>query len=363
MKIRFKRPLLVFIFAAMLVMALIAGLFSYYFPRGSIILQPIGGMGNQMFQYAAAYSFAKSTGSKLYVIIDKESEKKGNVSMTDRNSALTQFQIPEEEIIRDGGVAKFLVKIIKRIKFADKIFRVIDINEANFTATKVLGKIGKSFVMRSYFESEEFFVDHRDEIKRIFNIDDTKYVRNLRDNPLNAEKVHSTEDIVSANGAVCVHVRRGDSTGLLSIPIDYQKKAIDLVRKLIPNPQFYIFSDDPELVKSEIGTYSDVVYANNNNSLPMEDFYLMSKCSANIISNSTFSWWAAYLNKRNMTKDIQGGHFVIAPYPRFTDDALKKTVAPSELDVWLNIIGKKESYPSDWILLHHLDIENAGKSN
>ena len=346
-KSSFKKILLLFVAVCVLGLAMLTGLFAYYFPACSVVLQPIGGMGNQMFQYAAAYSLAKSTGSKLYVLIDKESERKGNISTIDRNSALTQFRIPEEQIVRDDGVARMLVKMLKRVKFADKIFRITNIDESNFIKNKTPSR-GRSFVMRSYFESEEFFAEHQNEIRQIFDVDSTRYALILADDTLNGKRVGVMEELVAAENSVCVHVRRGDALGLLSITIDYQKEAMDLVKKLMTNPKFYIFSDDVELVKKELSTESNIVYANRADSIPMEDFYLMSKCAANINSNSTFSWWAAYLN-------LKQERLVIAPYPRFSDAVLQNTVAPAEVDVWRGIINGSKSYPANWLLVHYLE--------
>jgi hypothetical protein len=98
------------------------------------------------------------------------------------------------------------------------------------------------------------------------------------------------------------------------MPIDFQIKAIELAKKLVENPNFFVFSDSIEFTKKELGSNSKYTFINKST---FEDFVIMSKCSHNIVANSTYSWWAAYINKSY-------NKLVISPRPRYTDFLLNK---------------------------------------
>ena len=146
------------------------------------------------------------------------------------------------------------------------------------------------------------------------------------------------------DNSICVHVRRRDFCELHYMSIRYQKQAIELSGKLIANPQFYIFSDDIERVKDELGASKDITYMSREDSLPMEDFFLMSKCANNINANSTFSWWASYLNKNY-------DRLVIQPHPRLNDYILNTKIDNKEHFYAWKSITYGRSNPSNWVLL------------
>ena len=130
------------------------------------------------------------------------------------------------------------------------------------------------------------------------------------------------------NNSVSIHVRRGDylngyyfeTLGKIC-DIDYYKRAIALINKEVNDPYFYIFSDDPgyvaENLKIENATYVDF----NRGRDSWQDMYLMSQCKHNIIANSTFSWWGAWLNT-NLNK------IVIAPNRWFANMDNDEIVLP-----------------------------------
>ena len=81
-------------------------------------------------------------------------------------------------------------------------------------------------------------------------------------------------------------------------PISYYTKAIEIITKKIPNARFYIFSDDISWVQQNLKLDHDHQFLSGKiTTNALQDFYLMSKCKNNIIANSTFSWWAAWLNQ------------------------------------------------------------------
>lgn len=134
--------------------------------------------------------------------------------------------------------------------------------------------------------------------------------------PLSAKNREWVTRIQNTN-SVSVHVRRGDY--LLSgvhaqLGEDYFKSALQKMASQVEKPEFFFFSDDIIWCRS---TFRDVGYQlhfveNNNTNEPEFDLYLMSQCRNNIISNSTFSWWGAYLN-RNRGKIVYRPRTFLAP--------------------------------------------------
>ena len=135
------------------------------------------------------------------------------------------------------------------------------------------------------------------------------------------------------SNSVGIHIRRGDylsnknlNTHSIFKSLKYYNEAIEYVKSYIKNPEFFIFSDDVEWVKSNLKLEAAVYVDWNSGKESYKDLLLMSVCSHNIIANSSFSWWAAWLNT-NKNK------LVIAP------------------DTWLNNVDTPDIIPNEWIKL------------
>jgi hypothetical protein len=146
--------------------------------------------------------------------------------------------------------------------------------------------------LKGLWQSPLYFAKYQDEIRKIFTIKEN-YIDNL----------DSIANDIKNSQSVSVHIRRGDylskiayrELGLTSI--EFYKKSIAYMSETITNPQFYFFSDDIEWVKSEFHLPNANFVSGEKTKNNIEDFYLMSQCKHNIIANSTFSWWAAWLNE------------------------------------------------------------------
>lgn len=126
--------------------------------------------------------------------------------------------------------------------------------------------------------------------------------------PLSGKNIEVSEMIKTTN-SVSVHVRRGDylSTGMPTLNSEYYKKCFEIIENKIENPVYYIFSDDTEYVKQEFSYLQNKVYVEGNTGIHAYiDMQLMSMCKHNIIANSTYSRWAAFLNQNS-------GKIVISP--------------------------------------------------
>lgn len=149
-----------------------------------------------------------------------------------------------------------------------------------------------NIILDGYWQSYKYFEDYREDILKAFSFPDQISIENQ-------ELLRQISD----SGSISIHVRRGDYTtkagrnfhGL--IPLTYYTKALTEIRKTANYPYLFIFSDDIEWCKRNVRydlptTYIDGNGPNNG----VEDMRLMSACKHNIIANSSFSWWAAWLN-------------------------------------------------------------------
>lgn len=220
-----------------------------------------GGLGNQMFQISAAHSL---------------SIRNNDVSGFNFNECYTPLQGKPSNFYKDN--------IFKNIS----VIETYDFKNHYIETSHQYSPIPytNDLLLNGYFQSEKYFVDFKDEIMNLFYLDTYK---NEIDSFLKFDKPITS-----------VHIRRGDYLKNPHIhptcDLNYYKKAIDLIGDSL----FLFISDDIEWVKQNFKSENYIFSNFNNDILEME---LMSKCQNNIIANSTFSWWGAYLNK-NINKKI-----------------------------------------------------------
>jgi hypothetical protein len=151
-------------------------------------------------------------------------------------------------------------------------------------------------------------------------------------NPASGKNLEILNQIRAVDNSVSLHVRRGDyitrGAGPQVLSLSYHMRAMQTVIERLRNPTFFVFSDDIDYVRNNLPTRENIVFVDHNDtSNGCEDFRLMSACNHNIIANSTFSWWGAWLN----------------PNPA------KMVCAPSS---WNNVnpdVHCPDLIPSDWL--------------
>lgn len=209
------------------------------------------GLGNQMHRYAFGYAKAKR-----------------------ENETLTFDTTP------------YIKKPFKRLK------RHFELDQFCITQTRyctnipymlLLKNLAKCFSWVKYFDddfqNEKYFADYADDIRKEFQF---------------KEKLQAPE-----GNTVAVHVRRGDyvwhPNHLVCLP-SYYENAVAYICERVENPVFYVFSEDVEWCKENIKFPQPCFYVDNTDKPSSHDMQLMSLCKHNIIANSTYSWWAAWLN-------------------------------------------------------------------
>ena len=144
-----------------------------------------------------------------------------------------------------------------------------------------------------FWQSAKYFSTVEKDVRKTFTFH--------KDTLKQANKTLAYQILTSDSPFISVHVRRGDYLqeedfrGVCSV--DYYRKAIEYLTHKVDNPRFIFFSDDIEWVKREFYMDKSVFVDWNKGDASWQDMYLMTLCSHNIIANSSFSWWGAWLNE------------------------------------------------------------------
>ena len=290
-----------------------------------IIVKISGGLGNQLFQY----SFGRSLSIHLNAIVKYDVKVSYNfLEFTKRTFGLKHFklemqiasgkEISQFKIFENEYLDRFERFIIKKVPFLNP--RYVIQNKINFE--KDIKQFKDNCYYDGYWQSERFFKSVEDILRKELQF------------RLQLNEIHDNLLIkISLNESVSIHIRRGDyitikgNKELFSeCTLEYYKQAINFFNVKLNNPLFFIFSDDINWAKNRfIG--DEYCFVDFNKDFPEMDLYLMSKCKNNIIANSTFSWWGAWLNNYEFKK-------VIAPRKWYNGS--------------LNILVN-DLLPSDWI--------------
>ena len=262
-----------------------------------IIVQLNGGLGNQMFQYAAAraLSLHHQTDLKLDVsfLLDRSPRQKGFVY---RDFDLSIFNLSVN--FASAEESSLLNKKIWGNKtidsFAKKTFgkKITYFKEPHFHFYRKFLSLGPNLFLEGYWQSEKYFADHQHIIRQDFTF--SKKPQGKTMDLLNR---------IKSENAVCVNVRRGDFLttplhGILST--GYYNTAEHLINEKVSSPHFYVFSDDINWCREHLRFSGPTFYVSHEYAGEkfQEYLQLMIQCNHFIIPNSSFGWWAAWLNNK-----------------------------------------------------------------
>ena len=227
----------------------------------------MGRFGNQMFQLAATVGIARKIGLDPVFPLERFEENPGPDSYSGCK-LLECFDIPMD-----------LIKPSNQIEIRHIYY------EREFSYNRETENIPDLTTLSGYYQSEKYFNHVEDEVRKIFTF--------------RKEIIDSASSYNINKNGVSVHVRRGDYLGSPdhhpTQTLEYYKEAI---KKFDSNSNFYIFSDDPEWCRNNMGIENSTIIESNN---PYIDIYLMSKCDGHIIANSSFSWWGSWLANSKKT--------------------------------------------------------------
>jgi len=279
-----------------------------------IISKLFGGLGNQLFQYALGryLSILNNTELKLDISLLKQTPE----NITYRTFELDKFHIKatiatDDEIkrIKREHLKGLIKSLYWRFQYQKPYYKQNYVKEAGFFFDKNILHCGNNIYLDGYWQSPYYF----EEIKPVL------LQELIPKNDLGDIAYQYLKQILNSN-SVSLHIRRGDYITnpknkeiYLEINNNYYKQAISFMNNKIDTPTYFVFSDDLHWIKENLNIENSVFIDIER---PVDSLYLMSKCKHNIITNSTFSWWGAWLN--NNPEKI-----VVTPKEWFVTERLK----------------------------------------
>ena len=267
-----------------------------------------GGLGNQLFQYATARRISVEQ-SVPWLLFNTENYKS---DVFGRSFGLINFRT-KGSVIRSGLTRKVFQKGTKINRIISSLPLYDEIEEDGLRLQDLPEKLPLLSSISGYWQSEMYFKD----------------IRQLLLQELTPKSLPAFPDWLSAENTVAVHIRRTDylvENGFGSLKEAYYREAIAMIRRRTDNPVFVFFSDDLDWCRSNFQETGFLFCGDIDWQRDYLQLYLMSRCKHQIIANSSFSWWGAWLN-------ASPSRLVIRPQKPFLDSSLQY----------------ESYYPTDWI--------------
>ena len=290
-----------------------------------IVVRLSGGLGNQLFQYAAGRALSARVDSDLVLDLSWFGER--HWQTTRRSYELSHYPI-RARVLGPGELERRILythPLLKRLPWPVgwRPLRLVRQSHSGFDSS--FGDLPDDVFLDGYWQSSRFFGSVSADVRR----------EATTDVPVTAEDAEVNAAIATSE-SVCIHVRRGDYVTLRgaarthgALSPAYYQRAIARVIEAVPSPHFFVFSDDPEWTRENIRVDAPVRYVTHNTpAAAHRDLRLMSACRHQIVANSSLSWWSAWLNS-NPAK------IVIAPEPWFRRDDLTDLVP----DQWVRVLN------------------------
>lgn len=284
-----------------------------------IVVKIKSGLGNQMFQYALGRRLSLDWKGVLKCDLSwfsniKSNETPRGLEIDRFNIKISEASVEDIRSIQGGFVVRTSAKLLEGIRSR------LNKNRFFHFYPSLLKK--KSFVyLDGYYQSYKYFNSIRNVLLNDFV---------LKNGYSTAAKIVKDE-IEDTDQSIAIHVRRGDYVSTCKdwnglCGVEYYKKGVEAIRASYSNVKLFIFSDDIQWAQENLKFADSVVFVSSPVLNSVEELVLMSLCKHQIIANSTFSWWAAWLNQ-NVKKIV---------------------IAPSR---WLLVadIDTSDLLPQDWL--------------
>jgi hypothetical protein len=299
-----------------------------------VIVRLLGGLGNQMFQYALGRQLSIASGRQLLLDLSFYESDAAKSTWTVRNFGLSNFKLNAD--VATSEDLKPFQKYLK-LNFIGRVARRLSSIGKYYSGGYILEPLGRNFVfdhrllnatlkqviyLDGFWQSEKYFLSIEDVIRKDFA---------FKNEPDEVNK--KMLDQINSVNSVAIHIRHGDNATKIAakhgvLPMSYYKNAIANLVANVESPKFYIFSDDQAWAKQNLKlNFPAEFVSHNGDEKNYEDIRLMSHCKHHIIGNSTFSWWGAWLAKKP-------NQVVYAPERYHMKDDMATT----------------DFYPSDWHL-------------
>jgi hypothetical protein len=281
-----------------------------------IIVKLTGGIGNQMFQYAAARRLSFVNDTQLRLDLSWFDEVGPSLN---RKYELEVFNIASE-IANSADIAalkpkklnSFWSRLPNFLKNINQHNNRTHLIEKNFSFDSAILSLRGNVYIEGYWQSEKYFIDIGQIIRREFSF--------KKDVP---ESNQRTLDNITSSESIAVHIRRGDYVTLPTAnayhglcQLNYYHLAANIIGNQLSKPVFYVFSDDITWAKHNLKLDYEINFIDHNGpDRGCEDLRLMSLCKHHVIANSSFSWWGAWL-------DPGRNKIVCAPRRWFCDESI-----------------------------------------
>jgi len=301
-----------------------------------LIARITGGIGNQLFQYSFARSLSIKLSQKFkldlswYRNYHKYEETENPNAATKREYLLDKFNITENLLNPIYLSVSYRLNnnsFLNRLKKYPLLnhFTYITITESEFDINTIQNL--KNVYLSGFWQKNDLFEEYSNLVRKEFTLK----------NKLSIENEIFLKNILQSN-SVAIHIRRGD---LLSRPAavaeqpystdKYYFDSIDIMKEKVKYPELFVFSDDIEWVNDNFKFNLPTTFINNDGP-DYEHFNLMCNCKHQIIANSTFSWWAAWINNYQ-------GKIIVSPKWWYRDPLKNNSII---------------RIPQDWIILENI---------
>jgi len=291
-----------------------------------VITSLIGGLGNQMFQYAAGRALSLERDVPLLLDVSAFLNYQLHQGFELERIFNCKCEIASESDVEEvlgwqysSGIRRILsrtsMSAFRRKKFA---------LEPHFQYWNGIENVPSDCYLAGYWQSDKYFLHAGGQIREDFSFK----------LPLDRKNLELAKQIAETQ-SVSLHVRRGDYVKDIKnmktyevCSVDYYVRAVNYILTKVENPFFYIFSDDVDWVRCNFDVNINCCYIDHNKAgESYNDMRLMSLCQHHIIANSSFSWWAAWLN---FSKD----KIVVAPKKWFLTSVDVEDLLPVE---WIRL--------------------------
>ncbi len=282
-----------------------------------IISHILGGLGNQMFQYAFGRALAVRHRTDLYVDLSEYDNGRGyalhNGFELEHIFSISAMVATEKDVEKLLGFwrTRYLRRMLLN-RYGALLRGQCYVLEPHFHFSSSLHELPDNIYLRGYWQTQKYFhaIEHILRTEFSFKVSLTGLNANLA-------------ECIDTQNSVSIHIRRGDYVSnkqanklFGTCTIDYYVLAIQYILERIETPHFYVFSDDIDWVRSNLKIASTCTFVDHNTGqTSFQDMHLMSLCRHHIIANSSFSWWGAWLNQAT-------DKIVVAPREWFVNNKL-----------------------------------------
>jgi hypothetical protein len=263
-----------------------------------VIVKLYGGLGNQMFQYAAGFALARRLGTGL-LTDTRWFDPRRRPGATDHRTR--PYHLGLFGVRADGELKR---------RVATALLRPTTFAETRPGYDPAFETLEGTVLLDGYWQSHRYFDRCEPEIRRVFSFPAV----------VSAHGRELEREIEDCTQPVAVHVRRGDYVGnpkvaatMADLTSGYYAKAAALLRERLERPRFFVFSDDVAWCRDHIELGAEATFAGGRPGTgDYEDMALMARCAGHVIANSSFSWWSAWLSEAP-------GKTVVAPARWFAE--------------------------------------------